>query len=75
MNAPQQQLSRFHDFSYKNFYCISHQDHFKMKLLLMFFASSFCQFIDKKNGSQFLAGRSKCGDDCAKNKGRVSLDI
>merc|ERR1712227_979577 len=40
----------------------------KMKLLPLFFCFSYENFISKQESNQFLATRSKCGDDCAKNK-------
>ena len=44
-----------------------------MKLLTFLFYFSYGNFIDKKESAQFLAQRSKCGDNCAKNKDIVSL--
>ena len=44
-----------------------------MKILSLLFLFSHGNFIDKKQSSQFLSQRSKCGDACAKDKGKVSF--
>merc|ERR1712227_342493 len=43
----------------------------KMKIFSIICLSAFGQFTDKQTGSQFLVkNRSKCGDRCAKDKGK-----
>ena len=44
-----------------------------MKILSLLFLFSHGNFIDKKQSSQFLSQRSKCGDACAKDKSQVSF--
>ena len=47
--------------------------YWKMKILSLLFLFSHGNFIDKKQSSQFLSQRSKCGDACAKDKSQVSF--
>merc|ERR1712227_1084180 len=42
----------------------------EMKTLSLLFIFSYGNFIGKKESSQFLGQRSKCGDNCAKEKGK-----
>merc|ERR1712136_184448 len=42
----------------------------KMKLISIFFFLSYGEFLNKRQSSEFLTNRSKCGDSCAKKKGK-----
>merc|ERR1712227_610648 len=42
----------------------------EMKTLSLLFIFSYGNFIGKKESSQFLGQKSKCGDNCAKEKGK-----
>merc|ERR1711973_456142 len=44
--------------------------YFEMKLFFVFFTFAYANFLEKKDSSQFLGQRSKCGDQCNKDKNK-----